>query len=316
MAVKSEFYCVKCGRFQPRKEFYLNYNEYLKEYNDGRMLYCISCAKEISRDIMSRYWNVQTNKDDKLSYELGIRATCTFFMMPYLNEAMNIVRDNEINSTKPKDWNYVYQYMVAIKELEIPKEYWNDLSCNNFMAIDLLHVAKTTQNGDTELLTNLNRDWGIQDCIEDYLFLEERFKIYTENETPNSTMINVIRYLCQAELDVRKLKNNNADINEITKAEKRVTDYYVKLKLDDFKFNKSKSEQEKLIEQWANITENMEPIEWEDENLKDRLGIDEDYDDIMRAMSNKIVGTKEYPTLTLEDAVKEKNNKKKKGRKK
>jgi hypothetical protein len=122
--------------------------------------------------------------------------------------------------------------------------------------------------------------------------------------------------LCQAELDVRKLKNNNADINEITKAEKRVTDYYVKLKLDDFKFNKSKSEQEKLIEQWANITENMEPIEWEDENLKDRLGIDEDYDDIMRAMSNKIVGTKEYPTLTLEDAVKEKNNKKKKGRKK
>ena len=49
------------------------------------------------------------------------------------------------------------------------------------------------------------------------------------------------------------------------------------------------------------------------ENLKDRLGIDEDYDNIVRSLGNKICGTKDYPNLSLEDIknfTKKKRNKK------
>lgn len=310
--IRAEYYCVKCGRFRPKKDFSLNYNKYLKEYNDGRMLYCNSCAKEISQDIMSSYWSNSKNKDDKIAYEIGIRAICTFFMMPYISKAMEIISDKEMSSIKDKDWNYVYQYASVLAELDVPREYWSELSGNAFMPLDLLRTAKPTSDRDLELFKGLEKDWGKQDCLADYLFLEEKFSIYTEGETLNATMVNMVRYLCQAELDVRKLKTEKADVEKINKAEQRVINYYTKLKLDDFKFNKSKSAQEKLIEDWAFIHENVEPIEWEDENLKDRLGIEEDYDDIMRSNANKVVGTKDYPKITLEDVIKKKN----KGRKK
>ena len=310
--------CVTCGRPVSIKEFYLNYNEIHKQYNYGRMYHCKSCTKTISQDIMGRYWDINKNKDDKIAYSLGIRAICSFFHMPYLNDAMVMVRDTDITSTKERDRNYVFQYMDALEQLEIPKEYWNDLSGNSFLSIDLLKIAKPTSDGDMDLFNQLEKDWGVQDTLEDYLFLEEEFKKYTEGETLNATMVNMLRYLCEAQLDVNKLKKDKAKLEDIAKAEKRVTDYYSKLKLDDFKFNKSKSAEEKLIEQWANITESQEPIDWEDDNLKDRMGFEEDYDDIMRAMGNKLVGTKDYPTITYEDVKRkeEQKYKSKKGRKK
>ena len=235
--VRPQFYCVKCGRFEDKSKFSLNYNKRLKEYNDGRMLYCNSCCKEISQSIMSEYWSPSKNKDDKIAYSLGIRAICVFFMMPYINDVMNHVREKEVNQSKERDWNYVFQYMVALDELNIPKKYWDNLSGNSFLALELKD-AKPTQDGDLALFDDLEAEWGIQDSLEDYLFLQRKYESYTQGETPNLTMINMIRYLCQAELDVMKLKNQKADIKDITSAEKRVTDYYAKLKLDDFKFNK------------------------------------------------------------------------------
>lgn len=313
--IKPQYYCVGCGRYRDKKDFSLNYNKYLQKYNDGRMLYCKSCTKEISQDIMSGYWDSYRNKDDKVAYEFGIRAICTFFTMPYVGEVMEKVRDKEMNSVKDKDWNYVYQYGTAFKELNLPHEYWSELSGNAYLPIDLLNVAKPTTDGDLSLFNGLEKDWGAQDSLNDYLFLEEKFKEYTSGEILNATMTNLVRYLCQAELNVRKLKSKKAEQKEINLAEKRVTDYYTKLKLDNFKFNKAKSDQEKLIEDWAFIHENKDPIEWEDENLTDRLGIEEDYDDMQRANANKVAGTKDYPNITLDDIM-NKKKKKKRGRKK
>jgi len=312
MAIPEKLMCVSCSRPAPRKDFYLNYNDVHKEYNFGRMYHCKDCCKKISQSIMEKYWSSSKNKDDKIAYSLGIRAICSFFHMPYLNEVMDKVRDLEINSTRDRDWNYVFQYTNALEEMEIPKEYWEDLSGNTFLPMDLLKVAKPTSDGDRALFEELNKDWGNQDCIEDYLFLEEKFESYTKGETLTPTMVNMVRYLCQAELDVIKLKRAKAELKDINTAEKRVTDYYSKLKLDDFKFNKAKSDQEKLIETWASIHENIEPLDWEDDNLKDRLGFDRDYDNIMRSLGNKVTNSKDYPTLTLEDVQNEKAPKKRK----
>ena len=94
--------------------------------------------------------------------------------------------------------------------------------------------------------------------------------------------------------------------------ENRVNGYYKQLKLNDFKFNKAKSDAEKLIENWTYIEENYEPIEWEDKEgiLKDRLGINEDYDNIVRSFGNKVLGMTQYPALTKEDVEKKEKKKK------
>src|SRR5574344_3057153 len=95
--VRPQFYCVKCGRFEYKRKFSLNYNKRLKEYNDGRMLYCNSCCKEISQSIMSEY----------SSFELGLRHMCTFFCMPVVEEA--VVKLKDLYESKPQepDWNWV-----------------------------------------------------------------------------------------------------------------------------------------------------------------------------------------------------------------
>ena len=128
-------------------------------------------------------------------------------------------------------------------------------------------------------------------------------------ETPSPAMKTIIKYLCNAELDVKILKESNAEQKEITVAEKRVMNYYSTLNLDNFKTNASKSEMDKLLETWAFYQEEKEPLDWVDENLEDICKFREDNDEILRAVGNKCANLKDYPTLTMDD-IKSKKKKK------
>lgn len=302
--IPAQIYCVGCGRMRKKEEFWMSHNENHEEHWN-RMYYCKTCCSTKADNIFKKYG----------SYELACREMCSVFDMPYVSEAMLKLQSHEFDTTKVEKRNFsrVYQYGVFLKELGIPKEHWSNLSCNSFVKMDILKVAKGKNEGDDELFFELEKDWGRQDKLEYYLFLEEKFNTYTDGEKLTPSMINTIKYLCQAELDVVKLKESKTpDQKEIATAEKRVMDYYKILKLDEFKFESSKNEVEQLLENWAYIQENIEPLDWEDENLKDRLGIDKDYDDIMRALGNKVLNAQDYPTLTLEDVQKSEKKRKRK----
>jgi hypothetical protein len=206
-----------------------------------------------------------------------------------------------------KDLNYVYQYQTCISELgldkEIEKKYWDNLYCNNnFLHIDLLNVAKPTKEGDMEVFDKLEQYWGKSvKTLEKYLSLEKRFKELTKDEELTPYIEECFRNLCLDELDLKEARENKVEQTEIKNIKSRIESTAKNLGIDKFVSSKFKSEQEKLIEQWAYITENIEPLDWEDENLKDRLGIDRDYNDILRSLGNKILGTKDYPTITLDD---------------
>ena len=315
----TEVYCNSCGRFFPKKDFIIHKNEL---HVEKVHLYCKDCCKNLSQKIMLKYCRANITPDI-FSYCLAIRHICSFFDMPYIQQVAEELYDVEFNTMKERNWNYVFQYSAKLKELGYDEDiYWNDLSGNSFMALESIKEKDTRPNseGDLKLFDDLSKRWGKHiKSLDDFIFLEESFNTYANGEELTAPMINMIKYLCHAELDVIKLKQNGADQKDITNAEKRVSDYYAKLKLDDFKFNKSKSLAEKLIENWAYIEENYTPLEWDsgeivDDNvdtnvvslnpLADRLGIAKDYDDIMRALGNKIVGNKDFPKLTLEDVQK------------
>lgn len=289
--------CVGCGRMIKTTEFHPNFNKYHKY---KRMYYCKECGAEITEDLFK----------SNASFELATRNMTALMDLPFSYDAMNILKEETEKKNGERRIDYVFNYMKALKQINVPEEYWNDLSTLSFPGLDVLKVAKPTSDGDVELMQGLEKDWGKQDNIRDYLFLEEKFNQYTNGETMSVAMINIVRYLCLAELDVQRLRNDKASKQEdITKAEKRVSDYYKQLKLDDFKFNKSKSVAEKLIEDWAYIEESQEPLDWVDERLEDICGFKEDTDHIYRSLANKIIGNKDYPKLTLDDV---KNTKKKK----
>lgn len=296
-SIPSEILCVGCGRLIKTTDFHPNFNKY---HQYKRMFWCKECCKTISQEIMS----------SNASFETACRSMCVTFDIPFIYDAMNILKEEYDKGVKDRNIDFVFNYLKALKQINLPEEYWDDLSTSTFAGLDVLKVAKPTSDGDVELLQGLKKDWGTQDSIEDYLFLEEKFNQYTDGETMSPSMINIVRYLCEAELSVKKLKKDKADIKDIKIAEERVSIYYKQLKLDDFKFNSAKSDVEKLIETFAWYQEEKEPLDWEDENLKDRLGIDKDYNDIMRSLGNKVLNMKEYPKLTQEDI--ERNYKKRK----
>jgi hypothetical protein len=291
----------------PVKEFLYNYNFIHEEYNYGRMHFCKQCCKDISLKIMRKYWKVETNRTDKISYALGIRAICSFFHMPYVEKVMSKVRDEEINATRDKEWSYVYQYSRALAELEIPHEYWNDLSGNSFLATDLLKVASPTGEGDRDLFDGLQKDWGADyDRLEDYLSLEESYTKYSQGEQFTTAMENTVRRLCMAELDYRKARESKMSPKDLADIEKKISNYYKTLKLDNFQFSENKSIGERSLEKWTSIEENTRPLEVKDKLFaKDICDIGKDYDQILRSIGNLALGKKEYPSLTMDDVKEE-----------
>lgn len=280
-----ELWCKGCNTPKHNKEFYPNHNKY---HMFERMNYCKECCKTISQDIMSNAY----------TYEIGMRYVCVFFDMPFLMEAMTLVKDKENTRKTDKNWNYVNEYGLALKTLEVPFDKWNNLSGNSFIGFDMLRPTTNVKEDDAEMLMGLEKDWGVQESLNDYLFLEEKFAEYSKGEELTPSMTTTMRYLCLAELEVSKLKASKQPSKE---AEKRVMDYYKTLKLDNFTLSESKSTGEKILEKWTAIEENTRPLEVFDKLFADDMcHIRDDYDHIMRATKNLVSGSRDYPDFGVE----------------
>ncbi|MBQ0088517.1 MAG: hypothetical protein KBT27_04200, partial [Prevotellaceae bacterium] len=204
VALPPQWFCQHCGRLLPSDKFYESKNP----YNIAPLMhYCKECSKEISADIMNKNAN----------FELCVRNLCIFFDLPFTYEAMEQF-DLRINSgTKDRDVSYIFNYLKALDDVGVPQEYYADLSGASYFGIDLLKVAKPTSEGDIETLLQLEKEWGKQDKIEDYLFLEETFNSYADGETLTAAMSNTLHYLCLAIFDVKKLREqSDVDQKEIT----------------------------------------------------------------------------------------------------
>lgn len=281
--------CVWCGRMkQTTKDFHPNYSLYA----NGRMLYCKECGKEISKDIYNQ----------NAHFETFVRNLCIIFHMPYFTKAKDIFYEKINKGTTERRIDYVLQYLIVLKELNTPESYWSDLSGNTYHGLDILKSAKPTSEGDVELLQSLEKDWGPQDNLSDYVFLEDHFNEYTAGQELTPAALNTFRYLCLAELEVKKAKATGDKDSKV--AEDKVMKYYKTLKLDNFSFSGDKPLYQKLIEDWAVIEETKEPLDWVDERLEDICGFKADNEDIMRCIGNKVLGSRNYPQLDIEDIKK------------
>lgn len=279
--VPLEIPCCGCNRpVIVKGNFMPNHNEF-HEYK--LMNYCNACCKEISNKMMDSAYN----------YEVGVRNICSFFDMPFVNEAMLKVQSKEEKRISDKNWNYVNEYGKALSEIEYPKDKWNDLSGNNLWGLDLLKNTTGVKDGDIELLQGLEKDWGKQDTLNDYLILEEKFEEHTKGEELSTSTALVMRYLCLAELEVMKAKNNKED-SKI--AEEKVMKYLKALKLDNFMLNESKDVVYKTLEYWTAIEETTRPLEVADELFKEDIcGLKEGYKEMLRCVDNATGNTEKFP---------------------
>lgn len=280
-----KLYCCGCGRLLDNKEFYENYEPH---HLYSRMHYCKDCCKTISADIMSKNAN----------FELCTRNMCIFFDVPFTYEAMEQFKLRVNSGTKDRDVSYLFNYLKALDEVGVPKEYWQDLSGASFFGIDLLKVAKPTSEGDIELLEYLRKSWGKQDKIEDYLWLEDEYFQYAQGAELTPAAVNTLRYLCLTELSIKNGKDKGEDT---TKLEDKVLKYLKTLGLDSFNVSGDRPKWKETIEDFAYIYEHESPIEWAETKAEDICRFREDNNEIMRCIGNKVLGSKQYPEITLED---------------
>lgn len=296
--------CSCCHKnLDSKMNFYNNSNKYMREFNYGKHLYCKDCCLEISQKIMQEHCRIN-RKPDKFGYEIGMRYICSFFNIPYIQDVVNVLYEKEENTKR--NINYVFQYQNVMKDLGYDKsEYWDALGGNSLLSMNLIKDKDTKPNsdGDLKLFVDLKARWGTQDSLDDYIYLEEEYSKYAKGEILSNFIENTIRRLCLAELDLRKLREQNAEQGDIKKAEDRIQTYGKTLKIDDYKPSSSQSAGEKSIFNWIEITERERPI---DENLDKHFGEDiskirDDYDHILRCTKNIVANTKEYPDLTIDE---------------
>jgi len=280
--LKPQYYCVGCGRHRDKKEFNLNYNKYLQEYNDNRMLYCISCCKTISQKIMADYEN----------FEMGMRNVATFFCMPIVEEAIIKLKDLYEARNKDVDWNWVTQYGACLKDLEVDKEKWDNLTGNS-LCFD--PTFRQLDRDNFESLRELVKTWGDRTLFE-YEFLESRWQKYTDGLKLTTAQASLYRQICVQELDIRNKEKAKEPVKE---SQGEVMKLMNKLGIDKFVSN-DKSLLERGYEHQVEYIEREEPaFHYKDmEMFKDYRGIGEYFENhITRPFKNLLLNSKDYKIL-------------------
>lgn len=297
--------CAYCQKSLPNRLFYDNFSPYM----NGKMIYCIDCCGKLANDMICL----------DISVNRGIRKMCSFFNIPYwepsVHELTQYIEDKKsLFLKKNKDvqeMDCIKFYLDSLRTNKLSQKYWEDLTGMGYLGYKLLKSVKE-EDGDIELFEELEKQWGKQSDIADYVFLTDRYNTYAKGKKLTPAAKNTTHYLCLAELDYQHAKQKGEDT---TKIEDKVGKYYKTLGLSNFNISDEKPLHEKLIEDWALIEETMSPIEWADERLDDFCHFREDNAEIMRSIGNVALGNKNYPNLTLEDIENYSQRKKKKANK-
>ena len=173
---------------------------------------------------------------------------------------------------------------------------WQDFSCSN---IDYKDIASHIEKRDVtkKEMERFELDWGKQDSVEDYEFLEYRYDVYTKGKIITPAQETLYRQLCLVELSKRRKEL----IKESTKEEQdMILKLMERLKISNFNEQKDKSEIDRILEKQIWEIENTEPCELVDKSeYEDFLDINKNWGKhILRAVKNLVAGTKDYPDIS------------------
>lgn len=264
-------------------EFYTSWSK----FSDGKVPYCKKCVQKI----------YQYYLDESKIEKTALYFTLMKLDIPFIQDVFNtVVNKSNFNSDK-----LVGTYINELQKRVTNKEIWCDFSSSDIELKDIDSKIKTVAERKHEL-NQLEHKWGLQDCVEDYDFLETTFNRYTNGiEFINPQQEDLYKDLCRDRLLLRKINDNRYGGEEtIDKVQNRISKTMSTLKLDQFERQKDKSDIEKILEKQIWEIENTEPAEVVDKNeYKDFLNIESDWGNhILRAVRNLLTGSKDYPNIT------------------
>lgn len=274
-----------------------NFYENKSYYKDGYSPYCKECCEKIFQNMLAN-----NNNDVKLA----IYYTCQLTDYPVVESVLDYV---ESILSKSKMDNLTFSYYIS---LLYESEYYDKLKSFDKSNIELNDLKKVKQEKvikKPNVTKEYRNTWGLQDCIEDYEFLQNTYERYTKNvEFTNAEQEDLFKDLCQARLSLRKINDGTYKGEEtIEKVQNRVTKIMSVLNLDNYENTAPKTLSEQaLFERIRLCSDNdvHEVYQKKDEIPKDINRIKE-YNEkfVLRPLLNTLAGHRDF-NINLDDVDK------------
>lgn len=263
-------------------EFYISWSK----FTDGYVPYCKNCVNKIYE-----YYLKETGSDKSALY-----FTLMKLDIPFIEEIYNSIAEKKTVT--------ISTYISTLQKRTTNKDVWCDFNATN-VKLDKNEVQMQTVEDKKNELYNLEKTWGKQDCMEDYNFLEETFKRYTQGiEFINPQQEDLYKDLCRDRLLLRKINDNRYNGEEsLDKVQNRISKTMSILKIDQYENNKPKTLSEQSL---------FEKIRLCDENnVKDIYSEPSKYYDLnkvqyyiekfsLRPLANMLIGNRDF-SVNLED---------------
>lgn len=281
MGHNSEY--LKCnGNKKENTDFYNSWSPFK---GNGKVDYCKDCVQKIYEYYL------------KLgSMQAAIYYTCQVLDVAFIAEIYEKV-NNRIKEGKKTLCPFTI-YITELQKYTTKKEIWYNFSCSDVDLADIDTRIKTNEVKKKEVET-FEMNWGKQDIIEDYSFLQDTFERYTDGvEFVNAQQIDLYRDLCRDRLLLRKINDNRYKGQEdIDKIQKRIASTMSTLKVSDFESNKPKTVSEQsLFEKIRLCDENnvkdiyKEPTRYIDHNKYMKY----EKDMVLRPLLKTLVGHRDF----------------------
>lgn len=183
---KSKKICTACGEEKaPNAGFYLSRSK-LYKFNDGRMPICKECLSKLFKELQAKY-----SDEVKALYHL-----CMLFDI-YFDKDL-VTKSSNMENFSDED-NLLKSYMKNVNSLNQYK--FKDSMSSDCIVLDdsLINIEKDEVEEDSvieevsfQVDNKMKTRWGASLPIEDYMFLENKYKEFTdvyECRTPAQRLI-------------------------------------------------------------------------------------------------------------------------------
>ena len=285
---------LQCIGLKKDSEFFSSWSPF---HSNGKVPYCKECCNK-----MFQYY-----LDETKSAKTALYYTLMKIDIPFIKSIYEIVNDRSLSGDKngKRTPINVGTYVNELRRYSKNKEIWADFSATD---VDITEVDSKIQTAEIKQkeMKQWEIDWGIQDEVCDYEFLNDTFNRYTKGvEFVNPQQEDLYRDLCRDRLLLRKINDNRYNGDEtIDKVQNRISKTMATLKVDQFESNKPKTASEQSffakiaqIEQTKPADLYKEPKKYKDFNKLRQY----EEDMVLRPLLNTLCGHRDFD-INIEDA--------------
>lgn len=288
---------LQCVGLKKNTEYFISWSPF---HANGRVPYCKECCNK-----MFQYY-----LDETKSAQSALYYTLMKMDVPFIKDIYEKVNEMSVSGdvNGRKTAISIGSYMNTIRKYTKNKEIWSDFSATDVDISDIDSKIQTREVKKKEM-DQWEIDWGIQDSVQDYEFLNDTFSRYTKGiEFVNPQQVDLYRDLCRDRLLLRKINDNRYNGDEtIDKVQNRIGKTMSTLKVDQFESNRPKTISEQALFEKIRLCDEKNVREVYNHPTKDLKEL-ADYDKIkeynelfsLRPLGNMLVGHRDF-NVSLED---------------